>query len=43
MKALNRKFGMLHGISSLCNLGAVIALIFHGLWLGHINTGLKGY
>ncbi|EIN13652.1 hypothetical protein PUNSTDRAFT_117368 [Punctularia strigosozonata HHB-11173 SS5] len=43
MKALNRKFGMLHGVSSLCNLGANLALIFHGLWLGHVNTALKGY
>jgi len=34
MKALNRRFGMLHGISSLANLGAVIALGFHGLWIG---------
>lgn len=34
MKSLNRRFGMLHGISSLGNLGAVIALIFHGLWIG---------
>ncbi|KAJ7456606.1 hypothetical protein FB451DRAFT_1276548 [Mycena latifolia] len=39
MKALNRKFGMLHGVSSLANLGAVIALGFHGLWIG--NAGLK--
>ncbi|KAJ7770840.1 hypothetical protein DFH07DRAFT_256835 [Mycena maculata] len=39
MKALNRRFGMLHGISSLANLGAVIALGFHGLWIG--NAGLK--
>ncbi|KAG1885662.1 hypothetical protein F4604DRAFT_1878310 [Suillus subluteus] len=34
MKALNAKFGMLHGISSLANLGAVIALTCHGLWIG---------
>ncbi|KAG1801371.1 uncharacterized protein HD556DRAFT_870962 [Suillus plorans] len=34
MKALNTKFGMLHGMSSLANLGAVIALTFHGLWIG---------
>ncbi|KAG2350615.1 hypothetical protein BDR05DRAFT_954723 [Suillus weaverae] len=34
MKALNAKFGMLHGISSLANLGAVVALTFHGLWVG---------
>ncbi|KAJ7596638.1 hypothetical protein C8J56DRAFT_917933 [Mycena floridula] len=34
MKALNARFGMLHGISSLANLWAVIALGFHGLWIG---------
>ncbi|KAK7468665.1 hypothetical protein VKT23_003169 [Stygiomarasmius scandens] len=38
MKALNRRFGSLHGISSLANLWAVIGLIFHGLWIG--NTGI---
>jgi len=41
MKALNRRFGMLHGISSLANLVAVIALGFHGLWIG--NVGVQGY
>ncbi|KAM6497985.1 protein of unknown function (DUF4149) domain containing protein [Amanita muscaria] len=41
MKAFNRKFGMLHGISSLLNLIAFIALVFHGLWIG--NAGAKGY
>lgn len=41
MKALNRRFGMLHGISSLANMGAIIALGFHGLWIG--NAGVKGY
>jgi len=41
MKTLNRRFGMLHGVSSLANLGAVIALGFHGLWIG--NMGVKGY
>jgi len=41
MKALNKKFGSLHGISSLTNLGAVIGLIFHGLWLG--TFGLQKY
>jgi len=41
MKALNIKFGSLHGISSLANTSAVIALGFHGLWIG--NVGLKGY
>ncbi|GLB36463.1 putative protein with domain of unknown function (DUF4149) [Lyophyllum shimeji] len=39
MKALNRRFGMLHGVSSLANLAAVIALGFHGLWIG--NAGVK--
>jgi len=39
MKALNRRFGMLHGVSSLANLGAVVALAFHGLWLG--KSGVK--
>ncbi|KAL9715817.1 hypothetical protein Ac2012v2_000259 [Leucoagaricus gongylophorus] len=41
MKALNRRFGSLHGISSLANLIAVIALGFHGLWIG--KAGIKGY
>ncbi|KAF5356054.1 hypothetical protein D9756_004186 [Leucocoprinus leucothites] len=41
MKALNRRFGALHGISSLANLAAVIALGFHGLWIG--SVGVKGY
>ncbi|KAG5353449.1 hypothetical protein C0989_006605 [Termitomyces sp. Mn162] len=40
MKALNRRFGTLHGVSSLANLGSVIALGFHGLWIG--SFGLKG-
>jgi hypothetical protein len=38
MKALNKKFGALHGVSSLANLGAVISLVLHGLWIG--NSGL---
>jgi hypothetical protein len=37
MRALNAKFGSLHGISSLFNLGAVIALGFHGLWIGNVG------
>ncbi|KXN83620.1 hypothetical protein AN958_01185 [Leucoagaricus sp. SymC.cos] len=41
MKALNQRFGALHGISSLANLGAVIVLGFHGLWIG--SAGVKGY
>ena len=39
MKALNGRFGMLHGISSLLNLFAVIALVFHGLWIGTFGIG----
>ncbi|KAI5119914.1 hypothetical protein M0805_000879 [Coniferiporia weirii] len=39
MKALNRKFSQMHGWSSLFNLEAVIALIFHGLWIGHYGLG----
>ncbi|KAF8514502.1 hypothetical protein JB92DRAFT_2719357 [Gautieria morchelliformis] len=41
MKALNRRFGTLHGISYLLSMGAVVALGFHGLWIG--NVGLQGY
>ena len=40
MKSLNRTFGMLHGVSSLLNLSAVIAVIFHGLWIGNKGVGL---
>ena len=40
MKSLNRTFGTLHGISSLFNLLAVIAVIFHGLWIGNNGVGL---
>jgi len=39
MKAMNKRFGILHGLSSLFNLLVVIALIFHGLWI--TNGGLK--
>jgi len=40
MKALNSQFASLHGISSLANTGAILALCFHGLWVG--NMGLQG-
>jgi hypothetical protein len=33
LKAVNSKFGMLHGISSLVNLTVVGALILHGIYL----------
>lgn len=39
MKALNRRFAQAHGFSSLFNLDALIALIFHGLWIGHHGLG----
>lgn len=38
LKALSKKFGALHGVSALANLGAVISLLVHGLWIG--NGGL---
>jgi len=41
MKILNGRFGMLHGMSSLANLFVIIALLFHGLWIG--NAGVTGY
>jgi hypothetical protein len=34
MQALNKKFGMLHGISSLLNLGSLISLVAYGFTLG---------
>ncbi len=39
MKALNSKFAKLHGLSSLANLHAVIALLFHGLWIANRGLG----
>lgn len=39
MKALNVKFAKLHGISSLLNLFANFALVFHGLWVGTKGLG----
>lgn len=39
MKALNVKFAKLHGISSLFNLFANFALVFHGLWVGTKGLG----
>ncbi|CCM01621.1 uncharacterized protein FIBRA_03682 [Fibroporia radiculosa] len=40
MKALNSRFGMLHGASSLANLFSVVVLLFHGLWIGNFGTGI---
>ena len=39
MKALNVKFARLYGISSLLNLFANFALIFHGFWIGTKGFG----
>jgi hypothetical protein len=33
MRALNKKFGMLHGISSLVNLVEFVALVAYGFTL----------
>ncbi|KAL7285745.1 hypothetical protein ACG7TL_000853 [Trametes sanguinea] len=41
MKALNKLFAQLHGISSLANLTAFLALLFHGLWIGNTGAGIK--
>ena len=40
MKKLNKKFAKLHGYSSLVNLVAFLALVFHGLWIG--TYGISG-
>lgn len=34
MRALSKRFGMLHGISSLLNLGCFIAAVVYGFTLG---------
>ncbi|KAH7328575.1 hypothetical protein B0I35DRAFT_403915 [Stachybotrys elegans] len=34
MQALNKKFGMIHGLSSLCNLASFVALVAYGFALG---------
>ncbi|KAI1797592.1 hypothetical protein LXA43DRAFT_877191 [Ganoderma leucocontextum] len=41
MKTLNKAFAQLHGLSSLANLTAFIALAFHGLYIGNIGAGIK--
>jgi len=43
MKALNKRFGALHGTSMLVNLFSVIALLFHGLWIGNVGIEIKGF
>lgn len=37
MRSLNKRFGMWHSISSLINLGVVLSLIFHGLWIANFD------
>jgi hypothetical protein len=39
MKKLNAEFARLHGYSSLANLAAFLALVFHGLWIGSYGIG----
>lgn len=34
MRALSKKFGILHGVSSLLNLGTIIATVAYGFTLG---------
>jgi len=34
MKTLNAKFARVHGYSSLANMVAFLALVYHGLWIG---------
>ncbi|KAG1755055.1 uncharacterized protein EDB91DRAFT_1097048 [Suillus paluster] len=41
MKALHAKFRMLRRISSLANVGAFIALTFHGLWIGSYLVAIR--
>ena len=41
MKSLNKTFAQLHGLSSLANLTAFIALVFHGLYIGNAGAGIK--
>ncbi len=33
MVALNKRFGMLHGVSSLLNLGTLVATVVYGITL----------
>lgn len=40
MKALNRQFGALHGISSLINLLSFLCLFAHGVWIGSRTAAL---
>lgn len=34
MQALNKRFGMLHGMSSLLNLASIIAVVAYGFTIG---------
>ena len=40
MKALNKQFGALHGISSLINLFSFFCLVAHGVWIGSRGNAL---
>jgi hypothetical protein len=39
MQALNHSFGVLHGISSVLNLGGVIAMIWYGFLVAEVGFG----
>jgi len=41
LKALNIRFGYLHAVSASVNLGVLISLIFHGLWIA--TYGVEKY
>lgn len=43
MKALNKTFAQLHGVSSLANLTAFLAVLFHGLYIGNVGAGIKSF
>ena len=41
LKSLKTQFGYLHAVSSLLNLGVLISLVFHGLWIA--TYGIQEY
>ncbi|KAH9911434.1 uncharacterized protein BXZ73DRAFT_57016 [Epithele typhae] len=41
MKALNKTFAQLHGVSSLANMATFFAVLFHGLYIGNHGAGIK--
>jgi len=39
MRDLNKRFAMWHGVSSLANVGIMLAFVFHGLWITNFGLG----